>query len=172
MFNRVFIFFILLTCCAKQKEYQEVTVKDKYSISLPFDVKPLSINKEASLQYGNSVNEFYIMVLDEPKEEFYNIADSLGYKKNLDTYFTILDDNYYQALDGKRISEIVDKKEGHLKTKSFKITGIIQGYPIVFRNKLVEGRKRLYQISVWTRANEKDKIQNKMKEILKSFKEI
>jgi len=72
LFIPLLIFTISFT---NETVFNTVKVNEKYTISIPDYLKPCSdLHKDASLQYQNTEEEIYAMVLDERKKMMQSIT--------------------------------------------------------------------------------------------------
>lgn len=69
-----------------------VTVKDLYSIDIPTALtKTYDLNEEASLQYENISDEYYVIAIDENKQEFFDAVNEGATEEEMITEEEILD---------------------------------------------------------------------------------
>lgn len=162
----ILITFSMISCDSKQ-EYQTVTIEHKYSIELPSFLSEVNnLNPEASLQYQNPLREFYVLVLDEAKADFPNLAAI-----DLDGYNNLLRNNLESSIGNPVFSPTRDTLINGLKAKMFSLSGTTQGLDIHYEFAYLESDKNFYQILTWTLLNRKDKFLPDMKKIIASFKE-
>lgn len=165
------LFTILLSC--DSKEVQTVTIKNKYTLQLPgFLSKATDLHEDASLQYQNALREFYVVVIDEPKQDFYNIAETTeDFPADFEGYHQILRSGLEEAIEDIDIAPTKDTQINGLKAKTFSLTGNIETIPVFYEIAYIEGKDRFYQIVTWTLKDNKEKYSEQMRNILSSFKE-
>lgn len=160
--------------------FKEVKINNLYSMSLPeYLTVGNDLNDEASLQYQNIYKEVYVIVIDEPKQEFIDVFKELGDYDEAKTPC----DNYAKAqmesIEGNM--ETVTTKSTMRKTKisgcDTRIADVAgtqagitdaMGFTVAF----VEGKENLYMIMTWTFEKDKDKYQEDMDMMINSFKEL
>jgi len=158
---------------------QTVTAKN-YSLEVPEYMTPATdLNAEASLQYQNVIKETYVVVIDEPKEEFIDVFADLGlYDDSLSPL-----ENYaqFQSESVLEMMRMVAKKtelkftesEG-LKKASFSVVGTVEDVPdltIYYVLGYVEGANTMYTIMGWTLESRIDRYGVDLDQIVASFKE-
>lgn len=159
------VFFI---SCNSTTEYQNVKVKNKYSLDLPdYMGESLDLNSDASLQYQNTFRELYTIVLDEPKSDFPNSEEV-----NLQEFYNIVRGNLEETLKNPTFSATRDTTINGLNAKLFSLSDNTEGVDIYYQFAYLESDKHFYQILVWTLENRKDKFTQDMDRIIASFKEI
>lgn len=165
------LFTILLSC--DSKEVQTVTVKNKYTLQVPdFLSKSSDLHEDASLQYQNALREFYVVVIDEPKEDFYSIAETTeDFPADFEGYHQILRSGLEQEIGKVDITPTKDTQINGLKAKTFSLSGEIETIPVFYEIAYIEGKDRFYQIVTWTLKDNKEKYGEQMRNIVSSFKE-
>lgn len=163
--------------CQTDRKDQVVTVKDRYTISLPPFVKETSeLNEDASLQYQNTLREFYVVVIDESKAEFEKALSDNDlndlYPQNIKGYSELLLFSMEQAIEIKSKSVLKDTIINNQPAKILTIKGRVEGTDIFYSIGFVQGVKRYYQIITWTLQNKEKEHAGLMKKIIASFKEI
>lgn len=163
--------------CQTDRKDQVVTVKDRYTISLPPFVKETSeLNEDASLQYQNTLREFYVVVIDESKAEFEKALSDNDlndlYPQNIKGYSELLLFSMEQAIEIKSKSVLKDTIINNQPSKILTIKGRVEGTDIFYSIGFVQGVKRYYQIITWTLQNKEKEHAGLMKKIIASFKEI
>lgn len=160
--------------------FEEVKVNGLYSMKVPdYLSQGYDLNSEASLQYQNVVKEVYVIVIDEPKQDFIDVFMSLG---DYDSTKSACD-NYAEAqmesIEGNMSA--VTSKSTLRKTKlngcdarlcdvSGTQSGIddAMGFTVAF----IEGKETLYMIMTWTYDKSKSDYQEDMDKMINSFKEL
>lgn len=165
--------FTTLLSCTESKEVETVTVKDKYTLQLPdYLTEAKDLHPDASLQYQNALKEFYVVVIDEQKQGFYDAASLTDYTADFTGYHDILKDGMEEEIGNVKITPTKDTQVNGLKAKTFSLTGDIEGIPVYYEIGYLEGKDRFYQVVTWTLESSKDKYKEPMQKIISSFKEI
>ena len=168
---------LLLSGCADFNKLEKVTVNNQYTVELPgFLSETNDLNDEASLQYQNLFKEFYIIILDEVKEDVHGAIienDLLDfYSLDIDGYSDLLIDGVISEMNEDAESE---RKEVHInnrKANLMYLSGNIEDLDIYYEFGFIEGKDHYYQIMVWTLEKNRTKYQEGMDKIVKSFREL
>jgi hypothetical protein len=166
--------------CKPEDTFQEVKINGLYSMKLPdYLTAGNDLNDEASLQYQNIYKEVYVIVIDEPKQEFIDVFKEI---ESYDDSKSAID-NYAEAqmesIEGNM--ETVTNKSALRKSKingceartadvSGTQAGITDG--MGFTVAFVEGKETLYMIMTWTYEKTKADYQEDMDKMINSFKEL
>ncbi len=183
--------FFLCTACrvgeSSAEPFQVVKVEDKYEVKLPNSLTNQdNLYEQASLQYGNRKADFFVAVIDENREEVYDVLyevlkDSLRVKSkkrfakkfHLKDYFNICRKGWVEAKmmqpSPKQITETTLNKYPAMVVET---TESINGIAVFYVAAVVETPKRYYQIFTWTLESKKGKHYEQMKDIISSFKEL
>lgn len=159
---------------------QTVSVKD-YSLDVPeYMTEANDLNAEASLQYQNVIKETYVVVIDEPKDEFIKVFSDLGmYDESLSPL-----ENYAQFQSEsvvEMMSMVADRTDleftevDGLKKASFTVTGTVADVPdlsIYYVLGYVEGATTMYTIMGWTLESRKGRYGVDLEQMVASFKEM
>jgi len=165
------LFCIFLSCDSKKTEI--VTIKNKYSVELPaFLSKGNNLHEEASLQYQNTFKEFYIIILDESKQEIIDAAPFLEIEPTLEGYYTYLTNSMKETIKNPRFNDIKNTRINGMNAKTFSVTGNVDGLDAYYKLAYVEGKETYYQILTWTLLKNQEKNAHEMDKIISSFKEI
>ncbi len=168
--------FTLLSCKNENSTTQIIKIEDRYQIELPkFLEKGEGLNESASLQYQNVAKEFYVIVIDEPKNElekslFENKLES-AYSNNLKGYSEIISNNMKNTLSINTMPEIIDGTINGLKSRQIDFNANIGETSIYWKLGFAEGKDRYYQIMVWTLTEKKKEYEKQMQDIINSFRE-
>jgi len=165
------LFSILFSCASDTVE--TIKVDNKYSVEIPsFLSKGTDLHEDASLQYQNLLREFYIIVLDEPKQNFIDIAQTIDIAPGLEGYSKILKDGMGENIVNAKFIDLKEFKINGLKAKTFTVKGKIEGIDAFYKIAHLEGKDSYYQIVSWTTQKNEEKYASKMDKIIASFKEI
>ncbi len=156
---------------------KRVVINDQYSLMIPKHmVASKELNDEASLQYQNTTEELYIIVIDEPSLDFVNaFKKEKGWNPKLSTV-----ENY------RKVQMAAMKKSMKIKGKPTIQKAIVDGdameiidfkgmvagidFPIAYKMGFIESGKNLYMIMSWTLADRKALHNRAMEDMLRSFR--
>jgi len=166
-----------LSACNTKTTYETVKTEQKYSLDLPsYLEKGTGLHDNATLQYQNLLKEFYVVVIEDDKENLYKVIDENGleemYPKNFTGYSNLLVEGFKENPDVKIDANFTEWKVGTLPAKNFDMTGKLEGISIYYHYTLVEGKNTYYQVMQWTLADRKEQYKEEMDKIAKSFKEF
>jgi hypothetical protein len=158
----------------KMKNMKRNQSKINFSLLIPESLgKTNKLNSIASIQFENTNQDFYIMVLDESKDAFAkafnnNVHNSTA---DLDGYYKVIV-NHFKEITSKdfKVYNIEKKKINHSNAIVFSMSGINDGYPAFYRYAVIESDKRYYQIMSWTNTSQEQKYTDRMNKIIDSFK--
>jgi hypothetical protein len=160
--------------------FQEVKIDGLYSMKLPDYLEVgYDLNSEASLQYQNIEKEVYVIVIDEPKQDFIDVFMTLGDYDSTRSAVDNYADAQMESIEGNM--ETVSSKSALRKTKlngsEARVADVAgtqagitdaMGFTVAF----VEGKETLYMIMTWTFEKDKVKYQDDMDMMINSFKEL
>lgn len=170
IFTLLFVATALFAC--NSDKIETVSIKNQYSVDLPsFLSKATTLHEDASLQYQNAMREFYVVVIDETKQEFHSAVQETDFTADLSGYAQVLRTSLEQSMSDGKFSTVTDTQINGLKAKTFTFEGTMEGLPIYYSVAYIEGKDHYYQIVSWTLQKSKDKYQEQMKAIASSFKE-
>lgn len=167
----------LFQSCASGDEEQLITVGNKYSLSIPsFLTKVNNLNDDASLQYQHAWKEFYVIAIDESKEEMQTvlIKNDLTelYKNNIVGYSKLILDNFKESLSNPYQSQIIDTTINNMPAKLTTLSGRVEGIDAFYSIGIYEGKDSYYQVLAWTLNRKKHSYKPKMNKILYSLAEL
>jgi hypothetical protein len=183
MLNRLILLFILsvaIISCKHEAAFTEVKVNNRYAIAVPEYLQPCAdLHKDASLQYQNVEKDIYAMVIDEKKATMQNY--DLDY--DIDLYFkNIASQPFLETIKNGKVSipgrQQVDGNKALIAEITGSIeqmnenTGHIEQTEVFYKLGVIESPYEFYQILIWTRADEKDKVEQDMMRMIESFKEL
>jgi|SRR5690606_3070208 len=158
--------------------YKEVSINKEYNILLPkYLSKAANLNEDASLQYQNIFREVYIIVIDEPKDEFITLFKELGlYDESLtplDNYSNF--QNQHFSDETREItydSDFSDKTINNLPAKFKKLQAKVTGidFEISYWNTYLESDTKMYTIMCWTLSDRQKKYDDTFIKVINSFK--
>jgi len=166
-----FTLFILTAC---NNTVETVKVEGKYTLDLPsYLEKTNDLNKAASLQYKNGMREFYVLVFDEPTEDFHKALSNgeLEYEANLNGYSEILANDIAKSSGLAVTPKMQNRTINNLKARILQFNGKVDNLDVFWKIAYVKGKKHYYQILTWTQLSKKTNNEAAMDAILNSFKE-
>lgn len=174
-----FIFFlaIFLSSCQESDEEKIIVVDNKYSLTVPSSLKERSdLNDDASLQYGNSQKELYIIVIDETKHEVYEALKeyelSSYYSKDIHGFTQLMLDGFELETPSMRKSEVLFFTINRLPAKLITIKATVDNIDAFYSVAYIEGENRYYQITSWTLSENEYKHKDAMRRMINSFREL
>jgi hypothetical protein len=146
---------------------------------IPGNMKPTNaLNDGASLQYQNRLQELYIIVIDNAKEEFMNDLvdnDLLDiYPASFEGYCDLLSDHENNS------GVFLEQQDKHLLTRetihnlpatTFENVRRIEKMDIYYKIALIEGKEHYYNVVAWTLASRKKRFEKTIATMIASFKE-
>ena len=178
--RRTFIFILtifLLQSCGTGDEEQLITVGNKYSLSIPsFLTKVSNLNDDASLQYQHAWKGFYVIAIEESKDEMQKafVDNNLTeiYENNIEGYSKLMLDVFKESLSNPYQSEIIDTTINKMPAKLTTLSGRAEGIDAFYSIGIYEGKDKYYQVLAWTLSNKQRSYKSKMNKILYSLKEL
>lgn len=167
---------------------KEIKVEDGgYKISIPNSmVEDTSLNDDASLEYkcleSNSTegvtNEYYIIVIDESKTNYIKtFTDNGEYDDNLTpekNYRMIQMKSMEDAMTMKGKPNVKKETINGLDAEVVDFTASVEGIDadIYYKLAFIEGTKKIYMVMTWTLSNKKSVNEDKLDQMIQSFKLI
>lgn len=178
--RKTFIFIItilILQSCGTGNEEQLVTISNKYSLSIPaFLTKVSNLNSDASLEYQHAWKEFYVIVIDESKEEMNQVLVENDltdyYENNIEGYSKIILDGFQESLNNFEQSVLVDTTVNNMPAKLTTLNGNVEGIDGFYSIGMYEGEDSYYQVIAWTLSSKMYSYKSKMEKIMYSLKEL
>lgn len=160
--------------------FEEVKVNGLYSMKLPdYLTEGYDLNSEASLQYQDVVKEVYVIVIDEPKQDFIDVFMSIddydSTKSAVDNYTEAQMESIEENMTTVTSKSTIRKtKLGGCDARVADVAGTQDGIDdaMGFTVAFVEGKETLYMIMTWTFEKSKDTYQEDMDAMINSFKEL
>lgn len=143
-----------------------------------FMTEVTTLNDEASFQSQNIYKETYIIVIDEPTDEFISIFKSLeGYDESLsvvENYRTVQTNFISEDMQIDVMSEPKSLKINGLDAEQIEIEGSVPGLDakLYYLYTFVEGKDNVYMVMAWTLNSRKDKYTDVLEEMSNSIKLI
>lgn len=174
--KKILLLIALVTfSCNVKEEFKTITIPNKYSLDIPDSFeKADNLNEEATLQYQNVFKEFYVIVMEEPKETFDTavITNDVDMTPDLEGYFKAIQLNLKEGVKNLKIFNQKNTEINGRKAKVFSMTGNVEGYDIFYRYALIQGKKHYYQIMLWTEKKNGESYLATMDQSINSFKEL
>jgi len=164
--------FLLFISC--DEGTQTINIDGRYRIDLPsFLTEDKELHDDATLEYANTFREFYIIILEESKENVHNSFEEneLEYTTDLKGYTDLLVDNMKQSSSITTASALKPTKINGLDAIVTDASGVVDKIPVYWQLGFVEGKDTYYQTVVWTLEDKKEDNQEKMAQIISTFKE-
>lgn len=178
--------FSLTSCInfkTKEKEgtsdienFNQIEINNEYQVSLPKYMRKTSeLNDDASLQYQNVFKEAYVIVIDEPKEEFVDVFKELDQYSDkyslVENYRDVQLQLFAESMNIENETTPVSMEINGLDAEMLEIDGKVQGIEdkITYFLTFIEGDEKVYMIMAWTMLNRKDTYRADFENITKSF---
>lgn len=170
-------FAMVFLSCSSEETLQEVKVDNRYTISIPsFLNKASDLNEDASLQYMNESKEYYVIVIDEDKEEFHEAinTESLSdqYSQNLDGYANLLIDNFGYSAKIKSKTKISETTIHGMPARWININASFDGVDVFCSLSYLEGKSSYYQVFAWTLLEKEKQFKSSLNAIAQTLQEI
>jgi hypothetical protein len=139
------LFLVLISSCnenLQNEKYEKKTVENKFSLLIPESLEQTNkLNSIASIQFENTNQDFYIMVLDESKDVFNKAVNKEIYNTttDLDGYYKVIV-NHFKEITSKdfKVYNIEKKKINNSNAIVFSMSGINDGYPAFIDTQLLK----------------------------------
>ncbi len=166
-----------LNSCQTTDADQVVAIDKKFSISLPsYLSKSTDLNPDASLEYQNMVKEFYVIVIEDSKEEMKKSLEENQltgqYSNDINGYANLLMQGFEQKIKISRKDPLVDTVVNNMPAKHLRISGKVDGIDAYYSVAFVEGKNTYYQVMAWTTAAKEKQYSERMTKIIHSLKEL
>jgi len=171
------LIFIFFQSCKNDNAFETIQVNNQYSVGIPLILtKAQTLHDEASLQYQNLLQELYVIVIDDPKNEIHDMINEeealSNFSPDFDGYAKLITENMELRIQLENVSELKDTVINGHKAKIQTMETQIEGHKAYYMMCLLEGRKNYYQMITWT-LKEKQKLhEKKMNNMIFSFKEL
>lgn len=166
-------------CDQMMDKTSEVTIHDQYKLTVPGSLAHLdNLNENASLEYGNKLQEFYVIVIDELKQEWVNALAQYGELQDstitpdLKGYRTFLMDGFKQSVTNANFKQSKEFTVNNMPAHLYEIEGQVGGIEAYYYYTFVEGREHFYQILTWTLLDRRDKYRDEMETMTNTFVEL
>lgn len=172
----LFVFFTLFLVGCKKEKTLIVGHDNRIEITLPYLLtESFTLHEQAVIQYQNLLQELYVIVLEEPKDEVLHFLETdeavSNFTADFDGYARLLNENMQFRIQFDSISEMTDTKINGLNAKKQTFSGDVNGVNAYYEVALVEGKDHYYQILTWTLQTLKEEHLERMKSMIASFRE-
>jgi len=182
----IFALFLTVSCnfdskspekLSLEKDFAFIKINNEYGMHIPtYMTKSTVLNDEASLQFANIFKETYVIVIDEPKDEFISVFTDLG--EYIDTISAVKN---YRAIQLRILSENINvikrsipksTRINKLNAELVQFDGRTDGvdYDIAYTVGFIEGDQNLYMVMTWTLAEKKEKYKETFDKMIRSFR--
>jgi len=172
-----FIGLLLFAGCDKSVPTQKVVIEDRYSIEIPsFLTKTMGLNDEASMQYKSDSLNFFVIIIDEKKEDVYsafrenNMTEK--YSSDFNGYCNLIFNSNSESIESAKKSAITASQINKMPAKKMSVEGKFNGIGEFVYIGLIEGKDSFYQIMTWVHLEQKDEYKKVMDKMMDSFVEI
>ena len=169
--------FLYLNSCQLGDKEQTISIENKYLLTIPSFLKEGSkLNEDASLQYQSLLRSFYVIVIDETKNEMLkallenNLLDV--YANDINGYSELIISSFEQSISNAEKSEVIDTLVNNMPARLLSIKGRVEGVDIFYSIAFMEGKTRYYQVLAWTLAGKEDQYVDEMNRIMYSLIEL
>lgn len=158
-----------------ERDYVNHNIDDKYEIRVPEYMRvDANENEDASFEAQNVFKETYVMVIDEPREEFIDMFSLLGeYHDSLSVIENYA--NVQLGYLGESIS-ISEQRSGKAEIQGrdaqiVEMHGSVEGVPeeIAYIIGFVDGPGNVYMIMTWTLESRIDTYRKTLESCIQSF---
>jgi hypothetical protein len=159
---------VVAGCNLKKTNFKEVKGKTNFTMQMPeYLTEVTDLNADASLQYSNTKEEVYLIVIDDSKEEL----KKADVTYTLQQYFDFAAKNLEGSVSNYKLATPVSKTINGNKALVGEITGKFQQYDVYYKIGAIESPKNFYQVVTWTMGDKKDKYAADMDTMIESLKE-
>ena len=153
---------IVFFSCNYNADYKTINHENKIQLSIPGWVSKEKLADDAMLSFANRYRNFYAIVIEGEKTISLDSAGNKAFHR------------IYPSLDSAKFS--TDKKEVNgMSAVQYELEGKMgtEKEKIYYSLCILEGKKKYYQICLWTRgAERRKKYSDDFYKIIHSFKEI
>ncbi|MEO5645276.1 MAG: hypothetical protein ABIQ40_11700 [Bacteroidia bacterium] len=158
---------------------KRVVINEQYSLEVPKHMKSTTeLNDDASLQYQNTEEELYVIVIDETTDDFVKLfRKEKGWNSgmtNAENYRRVQMESIKKRMKIKGKPVVRKTKAGAVEMEIADFSGKVKGisFPIAYKIGFLETGKHLYMIMSWTLGERKSLHNNTMENMLKSFRSV
>lgn len=175
--STIFVMFCVSSCKPKEKPLVEKSVKNLYQISVPEQMIPFSReNSDASFEYGDTAQCYFVIVIDDVVEDYYNVYDEYDlegvYSRDIYGYAEMSLEIMSETYDIYNLSAIEDTEINGLSAVSTNFHATFMAIDVYYSFVVVESENHFYKIIVCVSNEQKSLLSDEMDKITSSFKEI
>lgn len=122
------------------------------------------LNEEAALQASDVLNEMYVVVLKNSKEDFENIS--------VEKYSELTRATFMERLSSPQMGTPSSLVINGYPALQCEVRGTVENVKIAYLHVVAETPEHFYQIVTWTLPSRFDKNRAQLEEVTRSFKEI
>ncbi|MBK7147498.1 MAG: hypothetical protein IPH78_01440 [Bacteroidetes bacterium] len=163
----VAVMLLFFASCKYSGEYETVAVANKFSVDIPSWLKEdQTLKPGAEFQYANRFRNFYMI------GESIGKADAArNISSALEGYVTHLCDT--AIMKNALLTDSLTVIANGLNGARAEVFGKMDGETIYFSEVVLEGKKELYHLSIWTRSEERKlHFKGQIDSIIYSFREL
>lgn len=155
----------VISSCKYSTEYKTINADNQFSISIPpWMDEQKDLKDGAIFQYANRFRNTYV-IAEVQSRQTANQTNAEIMSQNL----TVIS----KAMDKPIVSDSVAIEVGDLTGTRVEIYGKMNAENIYFTEVLLQGKIKLYHISIWTRSEDRKlHFKEDISQIISSFKEI
>jgi hypothetical protein len=156
-----------------------IIINNQYSVVLRNHmVQAYDLNDEASLQYNDIYKELYIIVIDEPSNDFMKafieVGDWDSTMSVVENYRRVQIQSFKESINMTAAPQVKKTFAGKSPMEIVEFTGLVDGIEeaISYKIGFIEADKNLYMIMTWTLASMEVGHRPEMFEMLRSFRSV
>ncbi|CAM1341147.1 hypothetical protein [Tenacibaculum amylolyticum] len=160
LFFLAFVAIIGLSSCdtpvkETKKDLKEVKVANLYTISVPDFMKEMkNLNKDASLQYGNTDTDVFTIVVDEKQQEFVTAFKEHGTyddaKSLLENYSNSQIESFKETIKSLKVTPTDVKEINGSKAEQYVLRGVTDDLEAGYLVSFIKGKENIFMVMSWT----------------------
>jgi hypothetical protein len=158
-------------------DFKEITVKGDYALKVPnYTTQNDELHDEASLEYANLLDEFYVIVIDEPKDALEGVIEQVHLENETGRLSDLLLQVQTSPIDGSyEILEATEPKQSTIDGLQATSKEMVSRVPdidesIAYFTTCIDGTTNVYTIMGWTLAKQRDKYRDTFEKVANSFR--
>lgn len=170
--------FLFTNCKQWMEKSEPVVINNQYQIDIPSMLTKMELNDVASLEYGNGLQELYVIVIDEEKSAWEEAVNQYGgivdstLKNDFESYRNYLMDGFEDSIFNENFKTTKPVTVNNMNGYLYEIEGSLSGLDVFYYYTFVEGKDHYYQIMTWTLKDRSDSHKKQMVDMTNSFKEL
>ena len=163
LFVFVSVFILIFFFQSEPVKFNEVTVPDKFSISIPdYLSKTASIDSSALIQYKNEKEQLFLLV--------YEISDTSN--TSLQDFFKKISDDFISKLENGSLLKYYPEKINGLDALIGNIRGSVNETEVCYKIAAINSGKVFYEIIIGISSTMKSSYDEDMDKIIRGLKEV